>query len=79
MDPPPVLTDRVLVRATITPGAAGRPALRVVIMHRREPDGTEEQRGFSDAKSAAAFVQTWLQGLEQRWERGERSHGRWEE
>jgi hypothetical protein len=72
-----VLTDRLLLRATITPGR--RPALRVVILHQHEPGQEEEQRGFADAQSAAAFVQTWLEGLERRWEHGERSHGRREE
>ena len=72
-----VLTDRLLLRATVTPGR--RPALRVVILHQQEPGHEEEQRGFADARTAAAFVQTWLQGLERRWEHGERSHGRREE
>ena len=45
----------------------------------RESGHELEQQGFTDASSAAAFVQTWLEGLEQRWEQGERSHGRREE
>ncbi|MCA9846430.1 MAG: hypothetical protein KC461_09000 [Dehalococcoidia bacterium] len=72
-----VLTDRLLLRATVTPGR--RPDLRVVVLHQREPGHELEQQGFTDASSAAAFVQTWLEGLEQRWEQGERSHGRREE
>jgi len=72
-----VLTDRVLLRATVTPGP--RPALRVVVLHQREPGHEEEHHWFADAESAAAFVQNWLEGLERRWEHGERSHGRREE
>lgn len=76
-DPSRSLTASLLVTATILPGR--RRQLRVVLTQRSRAGGREVLRGADDAASAAAIVRAWLQGLDHRYESGERSHGTREE
>lgn len=66
-----------MLRAWIEP-AHERP-LRVVISRHDEQGEVVEEQAFTDARTAAACVRTWLFAFIRRWERGERPDGHREE